>query len=94
MRFSYALTFGAVTLRLQIPIGFMLGYKSYSAMSVWLTYTAWIHNVLLVALYTLWDRLKMDPEVLSGRSFGRPVKSEWASGPVAPPGGREAKDRN
>jgi hypothetical protein len=55
MRFSYAMTFGAVTLRLQIPIGFMLGYKSYSAMSVWLAYTAWIPNVLLVALYTLWN---------------------------------------
>jgi len=56
MRFSYAMTFGAVTLRLQIPIGFMLGYQSYSAMSVWLAYTAWIPNVLVVALYTLWDR--------------------------------------
>jgi hypothetical protein len=40
----------------QIPIGFLLGYKSYSAMSVWLAYTAWIPNVLLVALYTLWNR--------------------------------------
>jgi hypothetical protein len=54
MRFSYAMTFGAVMLRLQIPIGFMLGYKSYLAMTVWLAYTAWIPNVLLVALYTLW----------------------------------------
>ena len=56
MRFSYAMTFGAVSLRLQIPIGFILGYKSYSTMSVWLAYTAWIPNVLLVALYTLWHR--------------------------------------
>jgi hypothetical protein len=55
MRFSYAMTFGAVTLRLQIPVGFILGYHSYSAMSVWLAYTAWIPNVLLVALYTLWE---------------------------------------
>jgi uncharacterized membrane protein len=56
MRFSYAMTFGAVMLRLQIPVGFMFGYKSYSAMSVWLAYTAWLPNVLVVALYTLWDR--------------------------------------
>ena len=53
MRFSYAMTFGAVTLRLQIPVGFMLGYASYSAMSVWLAYTSWIPNVLVVALYSL-----------------------------------------
>ena len=42
MRFSYGMTFGAVTLRLQIPLGFALGYPSYSAMSVWLAYTSWI----------------------------------------------------
>jgi hypothetical protein len=54
MRFSYAMTFAAVTLRLQIPIGFIIGYESYSAMSVWLAYTAWIPNVLLVAFYALW----------------------------------------
>src|SRR5450631_584465 len=53
MRFSYAMTFGAVTLRLQIPLGFMLGYPSYSAMSVWLAYTSWIPNVIVVALYSI-----------------------------------------
>jgi hypothetical protein len=53
MRFSYAMTFGAVTLRLQIPIGFALGYTSYSAMSVWLAYTSWIPNVIVVAFYSL-----------------------------------------
>jgi uncharacterized membrane protein len=52
MRLSYAMTFGGVTLRLQIPLGFALGYASYSQMSVWLAYTAWIPNVLLVALYS------------------------------------------
>ena len=56
MRFSYAMTFGAVTLRLQIPIGFMMGYASYSAMSVWLAYTAWIPNVIVVALYAVLRR--------------------------------------
>jgi uncharacterized membrane protein len=53
MRLSYAMTFGAVTLRLQIPIGFALGYPSYSAMSVWLAYTSWIPNVIAVALYSV-----------------------------------------
>jgi small basic protein len=53
MRFSYAMTFAAVTLRLQIPLGFALGYPSYSAMSVWLAYTSWIPNVIIVALYSL-----------------------------------------
>lgn len=53
MRFSYALTFAAVTLRLQIPLGLMfLGFTSYREMSVWLAYTCWIPNVLAVALYT------------------------------------------
>jgi hypothetical protein len=53
MRFSYAMTFGAVTLRLQIPIGMMfLGFHSYTEMSPWLAYTAWIPNVIVVALYT------------------------------------------
>jgi hypothetical protein len=52
MRLSYAMTFGAVTLRLQIPLGFMLGYASYPEMSVWLAYTSWIPNVLAVLLYT------------------------------------------
>ncbi|MBV8976550.1 MAG: DUF2306 domain-containing protein [Alphaproteobacteria bacterium] len=53
MRFSYAMTFGAVTLRLQIPIGMIfLGFHSYSQMSPWLAYTSWIPNVIAVALYT------------------------------------------
>jgi hypothetical protein len=52
MRFSYAMTFGAVILRLQIPIGFVLGYPSYSAMSVWLAWTSWVPNVIIVAIYS------------------------------------------
>ncbi len=55
MRFSYAMTFGAVTLRLQIPIGLALGFESYSTMSVWLAYTSWIPNVIIVALYSRWE---------------------------------------
>jgi hypothetical protein len=54
MRFSYALTFAAVTLRLQIPLGFIFfGFASYREMSVWLAYTCWIPNVIAVALFTL-----------------------------------------
>jgi len=53
MSLSYAMTFGAVTLRLQIPIGFMLGYPGYPQMSVWLAYTSWIPNVVVVLAYFL-----------------------------------------
>jgi hypothetical protein len=56
MRFSYAMTFAAVTLRLQIPIGFALGYPSYSAMSVWLAYTSWVPNVMVVALHAIVEK--------------------------------------
>lgn len=52
MRLSYAMTFAAVTLRLQIPIGLMLGYTGYPQMSVWLAYTSWIPNVLAVLVYS------------------------------------------
>lgn len=55
MRFSYALTFAAVTLRIQLPIGFIfLGFTSYREMSVYLAYTSWIPNVIVVALYSLY----------------------------------------
>jgi uncharacterized membrane protein len=58
MRFSYAMTFGAVTLRLQIPIGFALGFPDYSAMSVWLAYTSWVPNLIVVALYSMKEALR------------------------------------
>jgi hypothetical protein len=60
MRLSYALTFSAVTLRLQIPIGFMLGYASYSAMSVWLAYTSWIPNLVAVGVYSALERRRQN----------------------------------
>ena len=53
MRFSYAMTFGAVTLRIQIPFFLMSGFHSYSEASVWLAYTAWIPNVIVVALWSM-----------------------------------------
>jgi uncharacterized membrane protein len=58
MRFSYAMTFAAVTLRLQIPIGLALGFPNYSAMSVWLAYTSWMPNVIVVALYSMTAALR------------------------------------
>lgn len=65
MRYSYAMTFGAVTLRLQLPVGLMfLGFHSYTEMSVWLAYTAWIPNVMVVALYT-WLRAPRRPAALA-----------------------------
>ena len=71
MRFSYAMTFGAVTLRLQIPLGLALGYHSYAAMSVWLAYTAWIPNVIVVALYSKAELLRL----LSARSSADDISS-------------------
>jgi Predicted membrane protein (DUF2306) len=58
MRLSYAMTFGGVTLRLQIPLGFLLGFSSYAAMSVWLAYTSWIPNVIAVGVYTVLERAR------------------------------------
>ena len=74
MRFSFAMTFGAVTLRLQIPVGLAFGYTSYSAMSVWLAYTSWIPNIAIVALYSWWQ----------ARGEGRPIASSaQVSAPLA-----------
>jgi hypothetical protein len=74
MRFSYAMTFAAVSLRLQIPIGFALGFRDYSAMSVWLAYTSWIPNVVAVALYSLaepWRRPLPPPVLRSEPALGK-----------------------
>jgi len=75
MRLSYALTFSAVTLRLQIPIGFALGYPSYSAMSVWLAYSSWIPNVIAVCLYSIWiRRTQQSPRTMGSRGeYGAPT---------------------
>jgi hypothetical protein len=78
MRFSYAMTFGAVTLRLQIPLGFALGYSSYSAMSVWLAYTSWIPNVFAVAIYSMAEAMR--PPMVAPMSVDRDrsVVTFWA----------------
>ena len=55
MRYSFAMTFAAVTLRLQIPIGVIyFGFPDYATLSVWLAYTSWIPNVIAVWLYETW----------------------------------------
>ena len=65
MRFSYAMTFGAVTLRLQIPLFLALGFPSYGAASVWLAYTSWIPNVIVVALYAMGEALRRGKPALA-----------------------------
>jgi hypothetical protein len=70
MRFSYAMTFGAVTLRVQIPIFIAaFGYPSYSAASVWLAYTSWIPNVIVVAIYS-WMTPAIAPQEAPGAGLG------------------------
>jgi hypothetical protein len=73
MRLSYAMTFGAVTLRLQIPIGLALGYPGYPEMSVWLAYTSWIPNVIAVLIY-------------SREELGTVVGTSFRNWPFAKPG--------
>ena len=65
MRFSYAMTFGAVMLRLQIPFFFMAGFHSYSQASVWLAYTSWIPNVIAVALWSMAQALRAPAAALA-----------------------------
>lgn len=67
MRYSFAMTFSAVTLRLQIPIGFALGFHSYGEMSRVLAYSAWIPNVLAV---WLWDMLRQKPVAATRATVG------------------------
>ncbi len=53
MLYSFAMTFAAVTLRLQIPFGIaVLGFTDYARLSPWLAYTAWLPNVAAVWLLT------------------------------------------
>jgi uncharacterized membrane protein len=53
MIYSFAMTFAAVTLRLQIPLGLVLfGFPDYAVLSPWLSFTAWLPNIAAVWLYT------------------------------------------
>lgn len=47
MIYSYALTFAAVTLRLQLPFFEMLAGMEYHAASNWVAWTAWVPNLLV-----------------------------------------------
>jgi hypothetical protein len=43
------MTFAAVTLRLQIPLGIgLFGFGDYATLSPYLSFTAWLPNVLAV----------------------------------------------
>jgi uncharacterized membrane protein len=44
---SFALTFGAVTLRLQLPIGPMLTGGDFLAAYVWIAWLAWVPNLIV-----------------------------------------------
>lgn len=44
---SYALTFGAVTFRLYLPLFFGLGGMDYAQASVWIAWLSWLPNLLL-----------------------------------------------
>jgi len=74
MRYSYAMTFGAVTLRLQIPFFLMGGFHSYPEMSVWLAYTSWIPNVLIVAL---WSAIRRPRATALARRGMIRIKTKW-----------------
>lgn len=48
---SFALTLGAVTLRLQLPIGPMLTGGDFLAAYVWIAWLAWVPNLVISELY-------------------------------------------
>jgi uncharacterized membrane protein len=48
---SFALTFGAVTLRLQLPIGPMLTGGDFLAAYVWIAWLAWVPNLIVAEIY-------------------------------------------
>jgi hypothetical protein len=68
MRLSYAMTFAAVTLRLQLLAAPALGFPDYSAMSVWLAWTSWLPNVAAVGLYSLFARGRHSPGTLAAQA--------------------------
>ena len=72
MLYSFAMTFGAVTLRLQIPLGIMVfGFADYRSMSPWLSFTAWVPNVLAIWLYLQLTTLGRPRTEAMRSSYGR-----------------------
>jgi uncharacterized membrane protein len=60
---SFALTFGAVTLRLQLPIGPMLTGGDFLAAYVWIAWLAWVPNLIVAELYIATLRKPKRPKV-------------------------------
>ena len=56
MHASFALTFGAVTLRAQMAVAMAGFHLTYGQISPWLAWTSWIPNLLAVVLYELATR--------------------------------------
>ena len=50
MIYSFALTFAAVTLRIQLPFFFAGGFD-YQAASVWVAWTCWVPNLIFATWY-------------------------------------------
>ncbi len=70
MIYSFALTFAAVTLRIQIPAGIaFFGFPDYTSLSPWLAFTAWLPNIAAVWVYTRF----FSSAQLTGRPAARPA---------------------
>ena len=48
---SYALTFAAVTLRLEMPFFFILGGMDYAEVSNYVAWLCWVPNLIIAELY-------------------------------------------
>jgi hypothetical protein len=93
MSLSYAMTFAAVTLRLQMPLGFALGFTSYPQMSVWLAYTSWLPNVVAVGLFWLLvKRARGRPGAVAARGEGSPAAPDGWMSHAGPLGAGSARD--
>ena len=57
---SFAMTFGAVTLRLYLPIAPIMGYD-FMAAYVAISWLAWVPNLMVAELYLNWSRLRSPP---------------------------------
>ena len=48
---SYALTFAAVTLRLEMPFFFILGGMDYAEVANYVAWLGWVPNLIIAELY-------------------------------------------
>ncbi len=65
---SFALTLGAVTLRLYLPIGPMLTGGDFLAAYVWIAWLAWVPNLIVAELLIATSRKPKRPKVAPGAS--------------------------